>query len=195
MIHPATEVRYINHEKGHGLFATQFIPIGTVTWVRDQLDREISPQELLGYKEELREIILHYSYRNKRGNFFLCWDNARYINHDCNPNTCITAYDLELAVRDIEKDEEITNHYGMLNIIESFTLPDQNGTTVHPDDLLRFGPVWDDLLNTAFPFMARLDQPLRPFISDTMWAKLNQISKGIQPMQSVSTCFFPGQSP
>lgn len=37
MIHPDTEVRFINPEKGYGLVATKFIPKGTITWVQDDL--------------------------------------------------------------------------------------------------------------------------------------------------------------
>lgn len=35
MIHPDTELRFINPEIGYGVFATQFIPRGTITWVRE----------------------------------------------------------------------------------------------------------------------------------------------------------------
>ena len=192
MIHPSTEVRYINRNKGYGLFANKFIPMGTVTWVGDQLDREISPEDLLQYDKMLRTAIINYSYRNRRGNYIFCWDNARYINHDCKPNTCITPYDLELAVRDIHKGEEITNHYGMLNIIEPFTLPDAEDTVIYPDDLLSHGQIWDKLLLEAFPLLLRVFQPLRPLIDDTRWALLEQISKGEEQMQSVTSCYFAG---
>lgn len=190
MIHPSTEVRYINREKGYGLFATRFIPMGTVVWVRDQLDREISPDDLQQYDSMVREAVINYSYRNSRGNYIFCWDNTRYMNHDCNPNTCITPYELELAVRDIHKGEEVTNHYGMLNIIEPFTLPNSDGTVIYPDDLVTHGRKWDKLLQQAFPFLIRVAQPLRPLISETRWALLEQISLGEKEMPSVTSCYF-----
>lgn len=192
MIHPSTEVRYVNRDKGYGLFATRFISQGTVTWVRDQLDREISPDDLLQYDKVLHETIINYSYRNNQGNFMFCWDNARYINHDCNPNTCITAYELEIAIRDIHKDEEITNHYGMLNIIEPFALPNSDDTVIYPDDLLTHGLKWDKLLLETFPLLTRVVQPLHPLISASLWAMLEQISKGEIQMQSVTSCYFSG---
>ena len=192
MIHPSTEVKYISHEKGYGLFATRFIPKGTVTWVRDQLDREISPDGLQQYDSMVQEAIINYSYRNSRGNFIFCWDNTRYMNHDCNPNTCITPYELEIAVRDILEGEEITNHYGMLNIIEPFTLPNAGGKVIYPDDLLTHGQEWDKLLRQAFPFLIRVVQPLRPLIPESRWAMLEKISMGEQEMQSVVSCHFAG---
>jgi len=191
MIHPSTEVRYIDSEKGYGLFATTFIPKGTVTWVRDKLDRELSPEELLAYGPELSEVIIHFSYRNCRGNYVFCWDNARYTNHETNPNTCITAYETEIAVRDIQPGEEVTNHYGMLNIIESF-VPCGCVESVGPDDLVLHAKEWDQQLKEAFPYLTEVEQPLRKFVTDEKWALLEQISRNEVEMASVSTCHYAG---
>ena len=190
MIHPCTEVRKISAEKGYGLFATERIPMGTITWVRDRLDREISPAELLAFGAELREVILHYSYRNRVGNFMFCWDNTRYINHDCRPNCCITAYEIELAIRDIGAGEEITNHYGSLNIIEPFELPGAEGVVIGPQDLLRHAPSWDRQLESAFQFINRVEQPLRRHIGDDKWRELSQIGLGERSMRSVASCYY-----
>lgn len=188
MIHPATEVRYINSTKGYGLFATQFIPRGTILWVRDQLDREISPEDLLKYDEMVRQKIINYSYRNHLGHYIFCWDNARFMNHDRNPNSCITAYNVELAVQDILEGDEIVNHYGMLNIIEAFAVPDSGGEVIHPDDLLSLGKQWDALLETAFACLSHVDQPLRPLIGGQRWTEFLSISRKEKKMQSVTSC-------
>jgi hypothetical protein len=42
MLHPHTELRFINEQIGYGVIATHFIPRGTVTWVRDDLDQTFS---------------------------------------------------------------------------------------------------------------------------------------------------------
>lgn len=193
MIHPKTEVRFINEEKGYGLFATECIPQGTITWARDQLDREISPQEFAAYDPQIRETIFHYSYRNNKGNYIFCWDNTRYINHDCSPNSILTIYNLELAVRDIQRGEEITNHYGTLNIVEPFTILSPNEVTINPDDLLRHGQVWDALLQQSFTFLSKVNQPLRPLIPDEQWCQLEAVSTGTQPMASITNCYFSGE--
>lgn len=192
MIHPKTEVRFIDSEKGYGLFATAAIPKGTVTWARDCLDREFTPEQFDSLNAEIREVVLHYSYRNNKGNLVFCWDNARYMNHDNEPNTCITPYNVELALRDISKGEEVTNHYGMLNIIEPFTLPGPDGITVGPHDLLQYGPQWDTLLQAAFARLTEVEQPLQRFITQPCWQELHHISKGKKEMLSVTTCHYPG---
>lgn len=191
MIHPSTEVRYIDDDKGYGLFATQFIPKGTVTWVRDQLDREFSPDELAAFGPELSEVIIHFSYRNCRGNYFFCWDNARYTNHEATPNTCITAYETEIAVRDIQVGEEVTNHYGMLNIIESF-VPAGCVECVGPDDLITHAKEWDKQLRDAFQYLTAVGQPLRQFATVEKWDLLEKISRNEIEMASVSTCHYVG---
>ena len=38
MIHPKTTLRFINEEVGYGLYATEFIPKGTITYVKDSLE-------------------------------------------------------------------------------------------------------------------------------------------------------------
>ena len=47
MIHPDTELQYINNEIGYGVVAKKLIPKGTITWVLDKLDREFTPMEIL----------------------------------------------------------------------------------------------------------------------------------------------------
>ncbi len=192
MIHPDTEVRFINNEKGYGLFATRLIPHGTITWVFDELDRELTPQELSDYSPPMRETILHYSYRNRKGNFIFCWDNARYTNHDCQPNSMLTAYNLELALRDIQPGEEVTNHYGTLNIIEPFAISTPREVTIYPDDLLRHGRTWDVLLRQTFPCLLKVDQPLRQYLGATHWECIEKIGQDPQSMLSITRCYFPG---
>lgn len=38
MVHPATELRFINNLKGRGVFAIKPIPKGTLTYVMDELE-------------------------------------------------------------------------------------------------------------------------------------------------------------
>jgi hypothetical protein len=39
LIHPDSELRFIDPAIGYGVFATSLIPKGTFTWVRDELDQ------------------------------------------------------------------------------------------------------------------------------------------------------------
>ena len=60
MIHPHTELRFINDEIGHGVVATQFIPAGTITWVLDELDRTFTPKQFqkMKLKEKLKKFLM-----------------------------------------------------------------------------------------------------------------------------------------
>lgn len=196
MIHPDTEVRFIDEEKGRGLFATRFIPCGTITWCLDPLDREITPVELDSYDERFREILLHYSFRNNKGNYVFCWDNCRYTNHSFKANCCLSPYDFQLAVKDIQPGDELTDDYGYLNIIEPFEADAEGGdrTIVYPDDLLRYSDRWDSQLAAALPRIMRLKQPLKQFLPSQTWQTLQAIrDQRIKPL-SVRTCYYDAKA-
>jgi hypothetical protein len=46
MLHPDTELRFVNRTIGYGVFATRMIPRGTITWVRDRLDQAFTPAQM-----------------------------------------------------------------------------------------------------------------------------------------------------
>jgi uncharacterized protein len=81
MIHPDTEVLFLNDEIGYGVFATRLIPRGTITWVRDDLDQTFSPIDIAQMQGIYREIMDKYTFVDARGDSVLCWDIARYVNH------------------------------------------------------------------------------------------------------------------
>jgi len=194
MIHPHTIVKYIDEEKGRGLFATKRIPRGTITWTIDQLDRVYSAAEIETYPPLYQEILMKYSFRNKLGEFVFCWDNGRFINHSFDSNCCLTPYDFEISIRDIEEGEELTDDYGYLNIIEPFDAQPQGSerTTVYPDDLLSFSDYWDARLQLAFPRIWCCDQPLLPFLIPEVTTAIEAIKKGDTELPSIKTCYYGG---
>jgi len=192
MIHPDTEVRFIDNNKGYGLFAVHPIPRGTVTWSLDPIDREIKPEEMAGYDAIYQEILLKYSFRNKKGNYIFCWDNCRYTNHSFMANCCLTPYEFQIAIRDIQPGEELTDDYGYLNIIEPFEADPEGGdrTVVYPDDLLRLSEKWDKQLEAAFSKMMQVEQPLKKFMPGKTWETMQAINQGrIKPL-SIRTCYY-----
>ena len=95
MIHPDTELRFVNRSIGYGVFATRLIPRGTITRVRDRLDQAFTPAQIEAFPAHYRNTLLKYTFVDGRGEFVLCWDLARYINHSCD-STCRTAgFDFE----------------------------------------------------------------------------------------------------
>jgi hypothetical protein len=124
MMHPDTEIRFISEEIGCGVVAKKFTPKGTITWVQDELDQIYTPKQVGRMGKLSQQMIDKYTFRNNKGNFVLCWDHAKYVNHSFKSNCLSTAYDFEIAVCDILPGEELTDDYGYLNITEAFEAKD-----------------------------------------------------------------------
>lgn len=194
MIHPDTELRFISNEIGYGVVATKFIPAGTITWVLDELDREFTPLELQQMAPIYQNILDTYTFRNNKGNYILCWDNGRYVNHSFNSNCLTTAYDFEIAIRDIQPGEQLTDDYGYLNIPIPFRAVDE-GTrrkVVYPDDLLKYYKVWDNKIKKVFGSITKQQQPLRTILNEGLWEKIEDITSGKEEMESILTNFYNG---
>jgi hypothetical protein len=192
MIHPNTEIAFISKQVGYGVVATELIPAGTITWVLDKLDREFTPLDLQSLESIYQEILDTFTFRNNSGNFVLCWDNGRYVNHSFNSNCLTTAYDFEIAIRDIMPGEQLTDDYGYLNITQPFRGIDE-GTRrkiVYPDDLLRYYKTWDKKILRVFDRIPKLDQPLKPLVSEDIWQEIIAVSHGKKEMQSIVNNYY-----
>ena len=196
MIHPDTELKWISNEIGYGVVATQPIPAGTITWVLDKLDREFSPQEFQEMESIYQSILDTYTYRNNKGNFVLCWDNGRFVNHSFNSNCLTTAYDFEIAIRDIAVGEQLTDDYGYLNLSAPFRGVNE-GTRrkiVYPNDLVRYHRVWDNKIKKVFPRITRLHQPLQPLVSAQTWGLIEDIIAGKAQLDSILLNYYGGEN-
>ena len=194
MIHPKTELKFISSEIGYGVVATDFIPAGTITWALDDLDREFTPSKLKKMNPLYQKILDTYCYRNNKGNYVLCWDYGRYVNHSFKSNCISTAYDFEIAVRDIHPGEELTDDYGYLNVSEPFKGIDE-GTrrkTVYPDDLLNHHQTWDKQLIKNFPKIITVEQPLKSLITPKLWNEIIAIAEGRKEMKSIKENHYSG---
>jgi SET domain-containing protein len=197
MIHPSTELKFINEEIGYGVVATEFIPAGTITWVMDKLDREFQAEEFEAFDQLHKDILDIYSFRNSKGNYVLCWDNGRFVNHSFNSNCLSTAYDFEMAIRDILPGEQLTDDYGYLNINEPFQAADE-GTerkTVYPDDLLRYSNEWDQKLKKVFSKIPKVNQPLLKLLSAGTKEEVNAVISKQKEMRSIRELYYdPAQT-
>ena len=196
MIHPHTELKFISNEIGYGVVATKFIPAGTITWALDKLDQEFSQLEFQEMDSIYQNILDTYTFRNNKGNFVLCWDNGRYVNHSFNSNCLTTAYDFEIAIRDIHPGEQLTDDYGYLNIPYPFRAIDE-GTKrkiVYPDDLLKYYKVWDNKIKKVFGKIVNLEQPLKPIIDKETWHKIEHITKGNAQIDSILSNYYSEES-
>ena len=191
-MHPDTRLKWISEKIGFGVVATKPIPKGTITWVQDELDSVFPPQKPDELKPLTRELLEKYSFRNHKGEHILCWDIAKYVNHSFRSNCLSTAYNFEIAIRDINAGEELTDDYGYLNLTESF-VPEDEGTErkiVQPDDILKCYTQWDRVLNDMFPLIEELDQPLFELLSDEVKTEIGNVVSGRKKMLSTKNLYF-----
>jgi uncharacterized protein len=192
MMHPHTEIRFVSDEIGVGVFATKFIPKGTILWVLDDLDQILDEDYVESLDTFRKDFIYKYSYQNENDQYVLCWDNGRYINHSFLPNMIATAYELELAARDIYPGEEITCDYGTLGDDESFHCVPEEGTTrtkVTAEDYLHCYQEWDEMAMEAFKYFNRVNQPLKHLIQKQFVEKVNAVAEGREPLDSIRSTF------
>lgn len=197
MIHPDTELKFISPEVGFGVVATKLIPKGTITWIGDQLDQIFTPEDVKKLDPFFREILHTYCFRDNHGDFVLCWDNSRFVNHSFNSNCISTAYNFEIAVRDIHPGEELTNDYGYLNVSEPFQAlpePGSKRNMVMPDDPLNFYEEWDEKLRDAFKHFNKVLQPFFKFIEPQYLDKVRDVAAGTAEMDSILNCYYPGET-
>jgi hypothetical protein len=163
MLHPDTELRFIDPVIGYGVFASRLIPKGTITWVRDELDQTFRPDRFARSPPVYRELIERYSFIDKLGDYVLCWDHARFVNHACEASCLSPGYGFEIAVRDIAAGEELTDDYGALNIEGVFSCRCGSRACrkeIWPDDLLRYAERWDAIIADSFFRLSKVEQPL-----------------------------------
>jgi hypothetical protein len=114
--------------------------------------------------DQHKELLTRYTWLNGRGERILCWDFARFMNHDCQANTLWPGgFDFELAVRDIRAGEQLTCDYGALNLEQPFRCECGSSAcrrTVRPSDFTRHAQDWDLEIRASFPDILRVEQPL-----------------------------------
>jgi hypothetical protein len=193
MIHPDTEIRFINDIVGYGVVATKLIPKGTITWVQDELDRVYTPEEVQKLSPLMRNYLETYCFMNAKGEKVLCWDYAKYVNHSFKPTCFSTAYDFEFALRDIEPGEQLTDDYGYLNLEEPFEALDEcaERKVVYPDDILTYHKEWDLMIKNNLPaIFAQTSQPLLQFIPKHTWSEFKKLEHDPSQMVSLLHCHY-----
>ncbi|MDA0768554.1 MAG: SET domain-containing protein-lysine N-methyltransferase [Verrucomicrobia bacterium] len=195
MIHPITCLRRINDIIGSGVFATAFIPKGTITYAKDSLEIEVSPERYQTMDRHARAVVEKYSYIDPSGTRIVSWDLAKYVNHRCDFNTISTGYGFEIAIRDIQPDEELTDEYGIFNLESAFQCgcgSDNCRGTVRPDDWSTHGLRWDALVRDTLQDLQLVEQPLWSLLDPRVRRATNQyLQTGLRyrPVQRLQ--YFP----
>lgn len=167
MFHPHVELRLVDDRIGLGLFATRDIPIGTITWILCELEQVFSTADYAGFSPAYRTYLDKYTYATARGDRILCCDVGRYINHSCESNTLtLPDCEVEIAVRDIEAGEQVTDDYGTLRLPEPLRCCCGAASCrqlVLRDDSVRLGSSWASLVEGAADRIEHVEQPLAAF--------------------------------
>ncbi|WP_020535571.1 SET domain-containing protein [Lewinella cohaerens] len=188
MIHPNTELRFINESIGYGVFATSDIPEGTIVYVKDSLELVISPTDYLLHTSEMQEVVEKYSYIDEKGNRIISWDFAKYVNHCCNCNTISTGYGFEIAIREIKKGEQITDEYGIFNLDYPMTLVcGEPGCrkVIKPEDFDNYYEQWDHKIRQSIDHLFVVEQPLMPFVEKEIREQLDEFFQNPESYRSV----------
>ena len=159
-----------------GLFATQFIPRGTITDFRCKKCGIYSRKELARLPKKEHDFVIEHEVMEESGMYSkLCDKRMLYDNHSCNANTLnahILGYGnggVGLAVRGIKKGEEATSDY-RLNEEEEVRIPGGcrcgakncvDKTVFKPPAPKKLQKFWDDKINAALKLVPYVKQPLK----------------------------------
>jgi hypothetical protein len=193
MIHPKTELKLVNPTVGYGVFATDFIPKGTIVYVKDTLEIEISPADFLTHSLEMQEVIEKYSYKDEKGYRIISWDFAKYVNHCCNCNTISTGYGFEMAIRDIQKGEQITDEYGIFNLDYEMVLScsfEHCRKVIRPKDFDNYYADWDAKIQSAMRYLFEVEQPLMNILNKEILGELAVLKENSNSYKSVYNLRF-----
>lgn len=193
MMHPDTELRYINDVIGIGIVATKLIPKGTIIWISDDLDMTLKKDFVESLDETRRRMVDKYSYLSDDGDYYILhWDHARYMNHSFHPTCIDTIFEFNLAARDIYPGEQLTCDYGIVGVDEDFECVPEEGTSrtrVRADDYLYFSLEWDEMAREAFKYFNSVKQPLKHLIKEEYAEEVKVVAAGLLPLPSILTLF------
>lgn len=187
MIHPDTELNYSKESIGYGIFATKMIPRGTITWVFCTLDFKLTKEQIGKLHPQQHKFIEKHSFVDNQGCYILGWDIDKYCNHSCKPTTAPIGGICDIALRDIQKGEEITCDYGTCNIRKNLVCDcgvDGCRGLVRPIDLISLSNEIDKEVTKLIPLVNAVPQPLLKFMNGEHFKRLQSIIAGDVPIPS-----------
>jgi len=194
VLHPHTEVRRIDSEIGFGVFANALIPKGTITWCRDELELSFSQERLNKMTKFYQDLVVHFCFRDAGGNYVLCWDFARYMNHSCDCNvTCIGTL-CDIAKRDIKPGEQLTCDYSLHNLPDDFTCScgaPQCRDVIRAADLPKLIPAIDAKVKDVVAIMSKVPQPVFEMMLPGDLKRVQDIIAGREKIPSAVENFRP----
>ncbi len=112
MLNKNVEARKHHRWNGQmGLYAKTFIPKGTIIGIfYDETVASLTDKEFEILDKKTKRHVLKYGcYYNEK--WWINLDDARFINHSCDNNIGALSDFVDIAIKDIQKDEELTYDY------------------------------------------------------------------------------------
>lgn len=190
MFHPDARLKIVSDRVGYGVYATEFIPKGTITYVKDSLEIVIQEVNLPEYSSAQQDQIEKYSYVQADGSRVLSWDIAKYVNHCCDSNTISTGYGFEIAIKDINPGDQITDEYALFNLSEDMPLHCRKTGCrkfASSDDIYKLSDEWDAKIKGALEQLQKVSQPLIEFMDSSDLEELKMFFKNKAYYKPVST--------
>lgn len=191
MLHPDTRLHVFDRSIGQGIRATKNIPKGTVVWVRDALDLVIHESQRRLLPAEILPELDRLGYQDHNGSWILCWDNAKYMNHSCDPTMRGVGPDAMIAIRDIEEGQELTCDYAECNLEHQLPCKCSSKkcrTKITGSDLLHLHRIWQVAVQRAVLWASQVPQPLVPLAIEPL--QLERILAREQPVPLLRDVYF-----
>jgi len=153
-----------------GLFATRFIPKGTIDAFRCKKCGTYSKKELAKLSKKELRFVMDHEVMGKSGLYSkYCDKRMRYDNHSCNANSLSYSKGFGIVVRDIKKGEEATSDYRMygedeVHFVGGCRCGEKNcmkGTTFRPPAPEKLRRSWNRRINAALRLIPYVKQPLK----------------------------------
>jgi hypothetical protein len=142
---------------------------------------EVKPTRLAFLHPLQAQFVNRYGYRDERDNWVVSIDNARFVNHCCDSNTLSTGYGFEIAIRQIQPGDQITDDYGLLNL--DYGMACECGSRncrgeVGAGDLSAHHRRWDAACRHALAQFPHVPQPLLELVPAESRALVNRFAAG-----------------
>jgi hypothetical protein len=152
---------------GLGLFATRYIPCGTVVWFPCRRCGRWSATEVQRLRAAQLKWLDEYGYRLSGGGLLLPCSNAHLMNHSCEANVLDFHLDFAVAVYGIREDEEVTCDFRTFTDDPHWSLacrcraPDCAGHITQQDGMdTRLQRVWSRRMAEALTQLRDTPQPI-----------------------------------
>ncbi len=153
-----------------GIFATQFIPKGTIDGFRCKNCGYYSKEELAKLPKKEQRFIMDHEVVQENGLYsHFCDKRMLYDNHSCNANVLSSGKGFGIVVRDIQKGKEATSDYrrdgeDYVHFVGGCRCGEKNcmgKTTFRPPAPEKLQKFWNRKINAALKLVPCVKQPLK----------------------------------